>query len=248
MHQLIGKKKSLILYFFFLVALSTTTNKTLYKTENLFQIDNINITGIPLDNIEGLNDELYKTIEKNIFFLKKEVLKNSISEFNIVEKYSVKKIYPRELNINIKPTKFIAKISNKDDVLVGSNGKLISNKDFKKKLPSIFGKFNSNKFLELKIHLERSGFNFEDLKSNRLGYLMITSEAKGNNVDFVVRCFAPQAGINEDPVTGSAHCALTPLWANRLGKTDMISHQISERGGVLNVALKNSKVEIKGKI
>ena len=165
MHQLIGKKKSLILYFFFLVVLSTTTNKTLYKTENLFQIDNINITGIPLDNIEGLNDELYKTIEKNIFFLKKEVLKNSISEFNIVEKYSVKKIYPRELNINIKPTKFIAKISNKDDVLVGSNGKLISNKDFKKKLPSIFGKFNSNKFLELKIHLERSGFNFEDLKS-----------------------------------------------------------------------------------
>ena len=165
MHQLIGKKKSLILYFFFLVALSTTTNKTLYKTENLFQIDNINITGIPLDNIEGLNDELYKTIEKNIFFLKKEVFKNSISEFNIVEKYSVKKIYPRELNINIKPTKFIAKISNKDDVLVGSNGKLISNKDFKKKLPSIFGKFNSNKFLELKIHLERSGFNFEDLKS-----------------------------------------------------------------------------------
>ena len=165
MHQLIGKKKSLILYFFFLVALSTTTNKALYKTENLFQIDNINITGIPLDNIEGLNDELYKTIEKNIFFLKKEVLKNSISEFNIVEKYSVKKIYPRELNINIKPTKFIAKISNKDDVLVGSNGKLISNKDFKKKLPSIFGKFNSNKFLELKIHLERSGFNFEDLKS-----------------------------------------------------------------------------------
>ena len=165
MHQLIGKKKSLILYFFFLVVLSTTTNKTLYKTENLFQIDNINITGIPLDNIEGLNDELYKTIEKNIFFLKKEVLKNSISEFNIIEKYSVKKIYPRELNINIKPTKFIAKISNKDNVLVGSNGKLISNKDFKKKLPSIFGKFNSNKFLELKIHLERSGFNFEDLKS-----------------------------------------------------------------------------------
>ena len=165
MHQLIGKKKSLILYFFFLVALSTTTNKTLYKTENLFQIDNINITGIPLDKIQGLKDELYNTIEKNIFFLKKEVLKNSISEFNIVEKYSVKKIYPRELNINIKPTKFIAKISNKDDVLVGSNGKLISNKDFKKKLPSIFGKFNSNKFLELKIHLERSGFNFEDLKS-----------------------------------------------------------------------------------
>ncbi|WP_233702629.1 PhzF family phenazine biosynthesis protein [Hyunsoonleella flava] len=95
--------------------------------------------------------------------------------------------------------------------------------------------------------IEKCNPNFEALRTNGLGHLMVTSEGKSEDVDFVVRCFVPQAGINEDPVTGSAHCALTPLWANRLGKTQMISHQISKRGGVLQVALKDYNVEIKGK-
>lgn len=89
--------------------------------------------------------------------------------------------------------------------------------------------------------------DFEALKQNGLGQLIVTSEGKEENIDFVVRCFVPEAGINEDPVTGSAHCALTPLWANRLRKTEMVSHQISKRGGVLHVALKGYNVEIKGK-
>lgn len=89
--------------------------------------------------------------------------------------------------------------------------------------------------------------NFEALNINGLGHLMVTSEGKDSNVDFVVRCFVPQSGINEDPVTGSAHCALTPLWASRLGKTSMVSHQISKRGGVLQVALNDYSVAIKGK-
>ena len=165
MRQLIDKKKYLILYFLFLIALSTTTNKTLYKTENFFQIENINIAGMPLKNIDELHDELYNTIEKNIFFLKKEKIRKSISQFNIIEKYTVKKIYPGALNINIEPTKFIAKISNKEGIFVGANGKLISNNEFKKKLPYLFGKFDSSKFLDLKTHLERSEFNFEDFDS-----------------------------------------------------------------------------------
>ena len=165
MHQLIGKKKYLILYFLFLIVLSTTTNKTLYKAENLFQIENINIAGIPLENIDEMHDKLYSSIEKNIFLLQKEKLKKSISQFNIIEKYTVKKIYPGELNINIEPTKFIAKISNKEGIFVGANGKLINNNDFKKKLPYVFGQFDSNKFLDLKTHLERSEFDFEDFDS-----------------------------------------------------------------------------------
>lgn len=95
--------------------------------------------------------------------------------------------------------------------------------------------------------IENCNPNFEALASNGLGHLMVTSEGNAEDVDFVVRCFVPQAGINEDPVTGSAHCALTPLWANRLGKTQMVSNQISKRGGVLHVALKDYSVEIKGK-
>ena len=165
MRQLIDKKKYLILYFLFLIVLSTTTNKTLYKAENLFQIENINIAGIPLENIDEMHDKLYSSIEKNIFLLQKEKLKKSISQFNIIEKYTVKKIYPGALNINIEPTKFIAKISNKEGIFVGANGKLISNNEFKKKLPYLFGKFDSSKFLDLKTHLERSEFNFEDFDS-----------------------------------------------------------------------------------
>ncbi|MDR1335917.1 MAG: PhzF family phenazine biosynthesis protein, partial [Tannerella sp.] len=62
-----------------------------------------------------------------------------------------------------------------------------------------------------------------------------------------VRCFAPAAGINEDPVTGSAHCALTPLWAEKLGKTELDSLQLSKRTGRLKVKLNGDRVEIKGK-
>nr|WP_280818685.1 PhzF family phenazine biosynthesis protein [Tamlana crocina] len=88
--------------------------------------------------------------------------------------------------------------------------------------------------------------NFEALKSNGLGWLIVTSEANSNDADFVVRCFVPDMGINEDPVTGSAHCALTPLWSGKLGKQKLVSHQISKRGGVLKVGVKGDKVEIKG--
>lgn len=96
--------------------------------------------------------------------------------------------------------------------------------------------------------IENSKPDFNALKANGLGHLMITSEGKGDNVDFVVRCFVPEAGINEDPVTGSAHCALTPLWSERLGKRIMTSHQISTRGGVLKVELvENGNVKISGK-
>ena len=76
---------------------------------------------------------------------------------------------------------------------------------------------------------------------------MITSKSNSKQADFVVRCFAPMGGINEDPVTGSAHCALTPLWAEKLGKTELNSLQLSKRTGQLKVRLNNDRVEIKGK-
>lgn len=64
--------------------------------------------------------------------------------------------------------------------------------------------------------------------------------APGAGHDFVSRCFYPKAGINEDPVTGSAHCMLTPYWATRLGKAHLSAHQVSRRGGELFCELKLS--------
>jgi len=70
--------------------------------------------------------------------------------------------------------------------------------------------------------------------------------AKGDKVDFASRFFAPQSGINEDPVTGSAHTTLTPYWAKQLGKTKLTAIQLSERKGYLQCNYLNDRVEISG--
>ena len=71
--------------------------------------------------------------------------------------------------------------------------------------------------------------------------------AKGKNVDFVSRFFAPQIGIDEDPVTGSAHTTLIPLWSGKTGKSKLLAHQLSKRGGQLVCELKNDRCIIGGK-
>jgi len=71
--------------------------------------------------------------------------------------------------------------------------------------------------------------------------------AKGNDVDFVSRFFAPQDGINEDHVTGSAHTSLLPLWSKKMGKNKFIARQISKRGGQLVCEFKNDRCLIGGK-
>ena len=70
--------------------------------------------------------------------------------------------------------------------------------------------------------------------------------APGDEVDFVSRCFYPEAGIEEDPVTGSAHTMLTPYWATQLNKNELDAHQLSKRGGKLNCSLVNERVLISG--
>lgn len=75
--------------------------------------------------------------------------------------------------------------------------------------------------------------------------LIIT--APGSTVDFVSRFFAPAAGIDEDPVTGSAHCALAPLWARQLGKTELTALQRSSRGGRLDVTVAGDRVSLRGR-
>lgn len=70
--------------------------------------------------------------------------------------------------------------------------------------------------------------------------------AKGDEADFVSRFFAPEVGVFEDPVTGSAHCNLIPFWAERLGKTEMFAKQVSRRGGELFCELAGERVKIGG--
>lgn len=76
--------------------------------------------------------------------------------------------------------------------------------------------------------------------------IICTAPASKPDIDFVSRWFGPQSGVFEDPVTGSAHCLLTPFWAERLGKTKFNARQISQRGGDLVCELKGDRVEITG--
>jgi predicted PhzF superfamily epimerase YddE/YHI9 len=75
----------------------------------------------------------------------------------------------------------------------------------------------------------------------------VIATAPGEQSDFVSRFFAPGAGIDEDPVTGSAHCALAPYWAERLGGTDLLGHQASKRGGDVRVILDRDRVRLLGR-
>jgi PhzF family phenazine biosynthesis protein len=86
--------------------------------------------------------------------------------------------------------------------------------------------------------------NMEALK--RIDRFAVTVTAPGTDCDFVSRFFAPAKGVNEDPVTGSAHCTLIPYWAAKLDKTRLHARQVSVRGGELFCELKSDRVEITG--
>jgi PhzF family phenazine biosynthesis protein len=76
---------------------------------------------------------------------------------------------------------------------------------------------------------------------------VITARADDAAYDFVSRCFGPKFGIDEDPVTGSAHCALGPYWAERLGKTELTGYQASARGGVVRVRVDGDRTALGGR-
>jgi len=76
--------------------------------------------------------------------------------------------------------------------------------------------------------------------------VMVTSRASSDGFDFVSRFFAPRTGVPEDPVTGSAHCALGPYWSERLKKKDLLAYQASARGGVLRVRPAGDRVILGG--
>jgi PhzF family phenazine biosynthesis protein len=76
--------------------------------------------------------------------------------------------------------------------------------------------------------------------------IIVTSRGIGAGYDFVSRFFAPRAGVDEDPVTGSAHCALAPYWTERLGREELVGYQVSARGGKVRTRLRGDRVLLGG--
>jgi PhzF family phenazine biosynthesis protein len=76
--------------------------------------------------------------------------------------------------------------------------------------------------------------------------VMVTSRAEAAEYDFVSRFFAPRVGVDEDPVTGSAHCALAPWWCTKLGRSELVGFQASRRGGIVRVRVQGDRVALTG--
>lgn len=88
--------------------------------------------------------------------------------------------------------------------------------------------------------------NFSALATLPVRGVIVTCRSAAPDFDFVSRFFAPAAGVNEDPVTGSAHCALGPYWQGKLGKSDFTAFQASERGGVVKLSVRGDRVLLRG--
>ena len=166
MHQSIDKKNKVIIYLIFLLILSTTKGKILEQQKRYsLKINNIKVFGLTNSKNLEIKDDLKDFFYQNIFFIGKEEINKIINKHNIVEEYNIKKIYPSTLNIDIKSTKIVAKITNYNNLVVGSNGKLISSERSDKILPYIFGEFDSQKFLKFTQSIELSKFNFAEFKA-----------------------------------------------------------------------------------
>lgn len=88
--------------------------------------------------------------------------------------------------------------------------------------------------------------NFSEIEKLPVPEVIITASSKDPGFDFISRFFAPQLGIDEDPVTGSAHCLLAPFWAEKLQKRKFTAYQASPRGGTLHLRLEEDRVKITG--
>src|SRR5262249_26529810 len=88
--------------------------------------------------------------------------------------------------------------------------------------------------------------DFRRLREVEARGFIVTARSDDPAFDFVSRFFAPRAGIDEDPVTGSAHCCLGPFWGDRLGRTGLTGYQASARGGVVRVEVGPQRVQLIG--
>ena len=160
------KSKNVIIYLILLLILGSINNLNLNNVFKFDKIKNINVYGLKEKN----NKVLLNTIENldlgNIFFINNNELSETVRSFSFVEKFEIFKKYPSSLKIEIKKTNFLARINKNNDIfIIGSNGKFLENSITEKYLPFIFGKPTIDEFLEFKITLDSSKFDYSEIKN-----------------------------------------------------------------------------------
>tara|TARA_B100000214_G_scaffold269807_1_gene200346 strand:+ start:122 stop:793 length:672 start_codon:yes stop_codon:yes gene_type:complete len=161
----IQTSKKIVLYLFVLLLLGTPTNKNFFEI-NLNKFNKFEILSSSKFNDRDIINDLSNYKYQSLFLLKDEKIIEIIKKYKIIEDYEFYKHYPSKLVVSLKKTKFLA-ITKIDGVnfYVGSNGNLIKTKDKLEELPIIFGNVNVLEFLKLKNLIDKSNFNFNDIKN-----------------------------------------------------------------------------------
>ena len=158
MHQ--SKSKKILIYFFLFLIIGTLNNKNLTNL-NFPTLNNIIVSGLDeKDNLELINKLNFLKVD-NLFFLNKSKINEIIDSNNFVEKFSIYKIYPSSIEIEIEKTRLLIKTDN--NYYLGSNGKFMKINDQINDIPTIFGNFDVSEFFLLKDIIEKSNFKFENI-------------------------------------------------------------------------------------
>ena len=163
MHQRISKK---IIIYLFLFIILVTVNNINFLSFNLPQISKLNIYGLNNFEKKEFKEDFDFIKNENILLLDKAEVTNKIFSNKLVEDLFVFKKYPSELEILIKKTSFIAIVKkNNQNYYIGSNGNFIPTKETLENLPFIFGDIDPQDFLKLKLRIEKSNFDFNQIKN-----------------------------------------------------------------------------------
>ena len=163
MHQ--RKSKKVLIYFFLLIIVSSIGNHSINNLK-FSKIENINVFGLEQKNNQVILNKIKNLSLENIFFINKNEIEQIINSNSLIEKYTIFKVYPSTININIVKTNFFAKINDNGKIyLIGSNGKLTPTKSGYKELPYIFGKVNIKEFLQFKTIIDKSKFSYNQIKT-----------------------------------------------------------------------------------
>ena len=159
------KSKKILIYFFLLLLVSSINNINL-NTLELQNINDINIIGLDVENKSSLNQKIKNFNLNNILSISKIDLINEIESNSVIEKYSIFKRYPSSLDVNIKKTKFLARINKNGQIFyIGSNGRFIKNDFLNNQLPFIFGNPKMDEFFRIKEIIDQSKISYAEIKN-----------------------------------------------------------------------------------
>jgi cell division protein FtsQ len=159
------KSKKILIYFFLLLVVGSINNINLTSLK-LQNINDISITGLDIKDKLNLLKQIENFNQNNIFLINKIDLADEIESNTLVEDYSIFKRYPSSLDINIKKTKFLAKINKNGQIFyIGSNRKFVKNDTLNNELPFIFGNPEVIEFFKIKEIIDKSKISYSDIKN-----------------------------------------------------------------------------------